>query len=662
MKWLVPVLAVWGPLAAGAAVLPSDCPFELLAPDTGGGAGGASVLSPRVSEIVTTAGPNAPLKLLFQRHAAYLNDPAAAAALDRRARLWGSRLFEGWTPDVAKADPKEHDLAVAKFLIAARGNIKDMAWEAAVNGRAAMEAMGAKPERFSNLVPPDTTAQVLRRALDQSLVKDAVLDNQIELATGHRLKEVLENPEILKIYSDEIAATLCTALEKAIKNFGASREKSAAAIELLKTLRAPLRSGELAFSLSGRNLDSLKAGDEAGDCTQCGADNHWTQGAWNTTFENNELRVTVGGKFFARLLMIAGEANGKPALYVHAVEFNPQVRKEQTANPAAAVRNKAHFQATLEFLKAHAKNAGFQTIAVTDISNSSDYSKALRDVLSPTEKTSVPFSLLNPLSSAHALQKTARGGEVEKKVDIYLQGWGGSTSFRADLTAKSGNTPKARPVNIGGRNINAHQVEQASHVFWDFYRQQGEQRTRQMAHILRRLAVFGLDEDNEKVSKKEVAKNYRKLQEDVAVVLAESPDLQAAVDELSLRQSQLGDVFGDRLRLYTDRFLMKARKSLSHDTTRQALQSLLLRYPNAFIPGVTEKQGDVQLLIDHLGPAFKETLRSKLSQLDIPTETAEWLAVHPVELEAFYHSLRRRNERTAQTLSSNLTAFEIPLN
>lgn len=416
------------------------------------------------------------LQSLAHRTAHAINSPEEQRRVIQRVRSSSSEISEQLQMmDRLGSNPEVQSVFALQVL---RGTIKDLVWENGLGSRQQLKQLGVKPERLFNLHSADASKNALGEAssiLPEKTFQQEV-DSELRGKTGFSAEDFSSRSELHDIFADDVVDALRSGYKKRISKLPPEHPD-------LKRIKAQLdlfdladRNGDFGFSLTRRTPDWLRGGDKAGDCTQVGAFNFWTQGAWNLTFDNFELQSQIGNRFFSRLLFIAGESEGKPAIWVHAVEFSPLARPDSGSELSDPKKQLASFKKTLEFLRDYSSRAGIEHVYVTGISNSYGYQNVLKSVLDASKGTSdgdlfqtrsVGFTLLNGLDSAHSiLNKIEPTRSPVATVPIYLQGWRGPTSFRATHgVARSVDLGKSSDiVELGGLRVSRASIDELSRV------------------------------------------------------------------------------------------------------------------------------------------------------------------------------------------------------
>jgi len=442
--------------------------------------------------------PKLRLKLvnLFKENRTYFQKPEHLEQFLRRYKVFGIKILNELNLDMF--DTENDLLQKVLFLMIVRGNIKDLVWQFGQGGRDRLIKEGVNPSRLYNIFDSDQMVQIFRTVNEEKFIESGQLAPEIFWETGHRLEEFFNGTELFSIYADQIAGVLrrlLMARQSTLMKKGDINNLLPKIGKILETLQTDIY-GDLRFELTDRGFKYIKGGVRAGDCSACGSKNYWTQGAWNATFENYEINVYHQGDFFARLLLIVGESEGKPALYVHGVEFTPKARPgEETAAQSRFADEKLQRELLIEslkFLVAYAKRSQITNIFVTGISNSSgffNYLKPLMDHLTGDVKIpfdSRSFQLLNGIDSAHALYAHASSTQPnpEQMLRIYLQDWPGATNFYSTKLNEIGPVAaEGEHQYIGGSPIDLTDLKRASVILTQMVRDEIE-RTRKQLEIL----------------------------------------------------------------------------------------------------------------------------------------------------------------------------------
>ncbi len=397
--------------------------------------------------------------------------------------------------NVTGDNPTLHTMA---SLVAARGSIKDLVWRNGTQARDRLEAIGGDMRPLFNIF----SSQQSIEALDQSLrvLNDAGrarLSAELFKATGYTFQEFKTDPTLHEIFADQVIAVVRNELGLRSAKLPAGHPQIAVISDLLNSLNAD-RSGDLSFSLGGRDAAGFMGGNQAGDCTAVGSMNYWTQGAWNSTIENNELQVHHKGKFFARLIFVAGTSMGEPVIWVHAAEFTPLSRPGKEANTSRLSDKdlqKEIFKHTLQYLADRAKRSGMKDVFVTGISNSFgfvDSVKPIVDSLVAEDKSGGTaleprsFSMLTPVDSSHRLLDSVEGPHPERAIPIYFQGWPGGSGFQRTGSSPIERASPSRVAPYGEQQIRRADLDIASRLVQEVVRNELAKHSRSIESIVGR--------------------------------------------------------------------------------------------------------------------------------------------------------------------------------
>ncbi len=434
-----------------------------------------------------------------RRNAHYLSDEKNLKAFEHRLKKMTAAQWKEWEgvlPPPGLRDPKSHEaLSDALFLTLIHTNLRETVWNAGAPTRADMKKLGLDAAKFWNVTDASQVASQFEKA--QAHVNLQALDAALGARVGFGVKRLTAEPALFEIYSDAIRDAVVESLEKKLPQLTQSAQKRAAVEALLKELRPSVKKDGIELSVTGRDVDSFKGGNKAGDCTATDSFNYWTQGPWNLAMENVELNFDYKGKFFSRMIGVAGVADGKPVLYVHAAEFTPLARGGAGVEGALLQDPKEQakaLDATMKSLAAYAKRAGFHSVEITDISNSSSYPEQMAGAIAKaggTEGTDAKlFSLLSPLESVHAIRDQL--GAPAHAVPVYFQGWDSDAEFDRQMRPRLNYDPEAeKKVLIGETAIGLHDFQRAAPVLDDIARQLSHKLDQVVFHLPEREALAG---------------------------------------------------------------------------------------------------------------------------------------------------------------------------
>jgi len=414
------------------------------------------------------------IRTLFQENMEYFNShPGSRTSFLKRLKKFSKRYHSAITLNLFDDDAL---LSQVLFLIIVRGTIKDLVWVYGERARNAMEGLGINPQSLFNIFEPTHIQKILDEVLASGLLnaKDMqFINDEIEWATGFKLKTLKGNDLLLSIFTDQIAIALRLTLLKLngrLKDATPKKESVESHLEKL----AHDTYGDLRFEISNRSFDYLKGGKRAGDCTAPGSFNYWSAGIWNAYFENSEINIYYKNQFFARLVFTIGNIeDSKPAIWVHAIEFSPLCRPSRSSDESVAhstlasrETKKLLLSESFGFLSSFAQRSGIQSAYCTTITNSSEFYPFVQSLLPATSIQTIGFNLLTPLVSAHNLQRNefkASVADDNHRIPIYLQGWRSVARFAIDDSFWS--QEEADPlIMFAGEKVERDLIERASRL------------------------------------------------------------------------------------------------------------------------------------------------------------------------------------------------------
>lgn len=169
-----------------------------------------------------------------------------------------------------------------------RGTVKDIVWGNAFLARRRLRSMGVVPSRLLNLSDPKSILRaVIQMKQGNVLSKDNGLEDELLFRTNHTLDELFADKRMFLIFSDQVGFALRAALDRRKQRLPPTHPSLGEINDLLQRLnfdKTGMNQEEQVW-LSDRSIESMRGGGLAGDCTQPGAENYWTQGAWNATLK-----------------------------------------------------------------------------------------------------------------------------------------------------------------------------------------------------------------------------------------------------------------------------------------------------------------------------------------------------------------------------------------
>jgi len=439
-----------------------------------------TALSADIDEYIKTITGQFPTNLqpdiaaLLAEHKDKLKENETKQRLEKRLKMFGTRIFKTLTPKMfATVNRNSKHLREVFFLMLVRGNIKDLVWKYSQKARFELEGQfGVQAKYLMNLSDHSKVGEAVAEA--SRLLPENILNNvigpEVLFQTGYSFQEIRSNQELLTVYSDELSQAVLEGIKKRVAQIPQNHPSLASlrAIELL--LQEPFREGQKTFKLSSRQLDDLKGGDLAGDCTGCDRFNYWTQGSWNSNLEVNELQTYAEGRFFSRMVFSVVERNAEAAIWVHATEFSPQARSGEGSRFLDKGLQEKLLTSQIEYLGRYAKRAGIKSLLIGNISNSTDFmaivTRVLTKINAGDNNDHHSIQLISSLESSHGIRQLELG-RTSEPLPMLLQGWRGPRNFPEGLSRNSDSEQVATATTVilaNGFQIDIDRFEQAAHL------------------------------------------------------------------------------------------------------------------------------------------------------------------------------------------------------
>jgi hypothetical protein len=397
-----------------------------------------------VSAYCNLFGAHSALSTLFRKNIQYFEDSDSARIAVNRIKQVPTLIRSSGLVELTSNSEGSPLLLDAIFLIAARGNLKEIVHQKGSVVRSELQSRGYNTDKLINLSEPSVVRSVLERVMAERVIKNPQsLSNQLLFSTGRTLGEFHENPDLFSVFSDDVASALRDSLQKRALELGTSHSKYNFVREALESI-APVMSGGLTVELVTRDKSCLTQGALSGDCTAPGSFNNWTVGPWALTYENQLFRFDYQGTFFARTVMTAGyhlqnQERAVPSQWHHAIEFSPLARVHNSGSKLAdPVLQQELFRDLISFTASFAQTAGCSSSFLTTVSNSIGFGRILTSLvqgensLMSSRPSTESFILPSPLRTAHEIRSMLHRefASDDRPISTYLQGAQGRTRFK----------------------------------------------------------------------------------------------------------------------------------------------------------------------------------------------------------------------------------------
>jgi hypothetical protein len=249
------------------------------------------------------------------------------------------------------------DQMAVYLLVSKNKNIKRLVFE---NAR----VLDILPDRQAWLTinEPQLAKDALQLVLNKLGNRIGGLDNALASSIGVRAKQLEESHFIY--FADEILDTVA----QMIRNSPLKNDEELAA------LLSGIRYGNgVTLRYMKREVADLSLGDKCGDCTAKGSVNFGNSVTWLVNPAYQILKMSKEGRFIGKINFTIGNLDGKDAIIIDALEFNPQAQKDKPYYEDG----KECLNTALEFLRGLAKRENRELFALAT-SNSSGAVAMLR--------------------------------------------------------------------------------------------------------------------------------------------------------------------------------------------------------------------------------------------------------------------------------------------
>jgi HEAT repeat protein len=283
---------------------------------------------------------------------------------------------------------------------------------------------------------PQLARDALKLTLEKLGNKRNSLENALGSALGVKIKQLEDSH--FKYYADEILDNI----SQVVINSKLRNDKE------LSALLSQIRHGNGGVQLRyiKRELADLSLGDKCGDCTAKGSVNFGNSVTWLVNPAYQILKLSKGKRFIGKINFTLGTLEGREAIIIDALEFNPQAQQGKPYHEDAL----ECFDIALSFLKGLARKEKRKLYALA-VSNSSGAVQILKErghqitsTKSGAETDENETTILSLIIPSEDVSKMLASTGHEEGVSMYYQMLDSITEDEEDGTVDS---------NKGGRNL-----------------------------------------------------------------------------------------------------------------------------------------------------------------------------------------------------------------